>query len=85
MSKALLPIKALANAISDIAKAITSLPNMFKHTATGKYSARRSISGVLVVAAAADMSVKGDITTNSLILAFIAVLPLIFLSFNKEK
>jgi hypothetical protein len=85
MSKILLPIKELAKAIGEIAKAITSLPNMFKHTATGKYSARRSISGVLVIAAAADMNIKGDITTNALILAFIAVLPLIFLSFNKER
>ena len=84
MSK-VLPIKQLAKAISDIAKAITSIPNMFKHTATGKYSARRSISGVLVIAAAADMNIKGDITTNALILSFIAVLPLIFLSFNRER
>ena len=37
------------------------------------------------MAAAADMTAKGDITTNALILAFIAVLPLIALSFNKGK
>ena len=74
----LLPIK-------EIAKALGSIPGIFKHTATGKFSARRSISGVLVMAAAADMTAKGDISTNALILAFIGVLPLIALSFNKGK
>tara|TARA_R110001583_G_scaffold2534_2_gene18208 strand:- start:314 stop:547 length:234 start_codon:yes stop_codon:yes gene_type:complete len=77
MSK-ILPFKQIAEAVS-------SGFGIFKHTATGKYSARRSISGVLVIAAAADMTAKGDITTNALILAFIGVLPLIFLSFNKAK
>ena len=77
MSK-LLPIKAIAEALG-------SIPGIFKHTATGKFSARRSISGVLVIAAAADMTAKGDITTHALILAFIAVLPLIALSFNQGK
>jgi hypothetical protein len=77
MSK-ILPIK-------EIAKALGSIPGVFKHTATGKYSARRSVSGILVMAAAADMTSKGDITTNALILSFIAVLPLIALSFNKGE
>ena len=77
MSK-ILPFKQIAEAVS-------SGFGIFKHTATGKYSARRSISGVLVIAAAADMTAKGDISTNALILAFIGVLPLIFLSFNKAK
>lgn len=77
MSK-MLPIK-------EIAKALGSIPGVFKHTATGKYSARRSVSGILVMAAAADMTTKGDITTNALILSFIAVLPLIALSFNKAE
>ena len=62
MSK-ILPFKQIAEAVS-------SGFGIFKHTATGKYSARRSISGVLVIAAAADMTAKGDITTNALILAF---------------
>jgi len=69
MSK-ILPFKQIAEAVS-------SGFGIFKHTATGKYSARRSISGILVIAAAADMT--------ALILAFIGVLPLIFLSFNKER
>jgi hypothetical protein len=77
MSK-ILPIKAIIDALG-------SIPGIFKHTATGKFSARRSISGVLVIAAAADMSAKGDITTNALILSLIAVLPLIALSFNRGK
>ena len=77
MSK-ILPFKQIAEAVS-------SGFGIFKHTATGKYSARRSISGVLVIAAAADMTAKGDISTNALILSFIGVLPLIFLSFNKVK
>ena len=74
----LLPIK-------EIAKALGSIPGVFKHTATGKFSARRSVSGVLVMAAAADMTTKGDISTNALLLSLIAVLPLIALSFNKGK
>ena len=77
MSK-LLPIK-------DIVKAIGSIPGIFKHTATGKFSARRSVSGVLVIAATADIAAKGDISTNALLLSLIAVLPLIALSFNKDK
>ena len=77
MSK-ILPFKQIAEAVS-------SGFGIFKHTATGKYSARRSVSGILVIAAAADMTAKGDISTNALILSFIGVLPLIFLSFNKVK
>tara|TARA_R110000868_G_scaffold44930_4_gene149516 strand:+ start:2532 stop:2765 length:234 start_codon:yes stop_codon:yes gene_type:complete len=77
MSK-ILPIK-------EIAKAIGSIPGIFKHTATGKFSARRSISGVLVIAATADIAAKEDISTNALILSFIAVLPLIALSFNRGE
>ena len=77
MSK-ILPFKQIAEAVS-------SGFGIFKHTATGKYSARRSVSGILVISAAAEMTAKGDISTNALILSFIGVLPLIFLSFNKEK
>ena len=71
--------------IKEIAKAFTSISGIFKHTATGKYSARRSVSGVLVMAATANMTTTGDITTNALILSFIGVLPLMALSFNKGK
>ena len=74
----LLPIKELV-------KAIGSVPSVFKHTATGKYSARRSVSGVLVIAAASDIANKGDISLNALILSFIAILPLLGLSFNQKK
>jgi hypothetical protein len=77
MSK-ILPFKDIANAIS-------SIPGVFKHTATGKFSARRSVSGVLVIAATTDMATKGDISINALILSLIAVLPLIALSFNKGQ
>jgi hypothetical protein len=77
MSK-ILPIK-------EIAKAIGSIPGIFKHTATGKFSARRSVSGVLVIAATADIAAKGDISTNALLLSLIAVLPLIALSFNRGQ
>jgi len=71
--------------VKDIANAISSGFGVFKHTATGKFSARRSVSGVLVAAAVADITNKGDISTNALILCFIAVIPLIALSFNKES
>jgi len=77
MSK-ILPIK-------EIAKAIGSIPGIFKHTATGKFSARRSVSGVLVIAATADIAAKGDISTNALLLSLIAVLTLIALSFNRGQ
>ncbi len=89
MSRDIKPLKitkgwSLLN-LQPIADAFVSISSIFKHTATGKYSARRSVSGILVIAAAADMTAKGDITTNALILSFIAVLPLITLAFNKER
>ena len=71
--------------LKEIVKALGSIPGVFKHTATGKFCARRSVSGVLVIAATANMTTTGDISTNALILSFIAVLPLIALSFNKDK
>jgi hypothetical protein len=58
------------------------IPQLFKDH-KGKWSSRRTVSGVLAMACVIDMEVNG-ITTNSLILAFIAVLPLCFSVFEKK-
>jgi hypothetical protein len=47
-----------------------------------KWSAKRSVSGVLVAAAVSDMAANG-LTEYNVLLSFIAVLPLCFSAFQK--
>ena len=47
-----------------------------------KWSAKRSVSGVLVTAAITDMTANG-LTEYNVLLSFIAVLPLCFSAFQK--
>ena len=47
-----------------------------------KWSAKRSVSGVLVTASVTDMATNG-LTENNLILSFIAVLPLCLSVFQR--
>tara|TARA_R100000655_G_C3000062_1_gene194252 strand:+ start:6998 stop:7234 length:237 start_codon:yes stop_codon:yes gene_type:complete len=68
---------------TSVLQAVNAGFGIFKHTASGKFSARRSLSGILVMAATADMANKGEISINALILSFIAILPLIALSLKK--
>jgi len=65
-----------------IAKSIIAIiPEMFKDN-KGKWSSKRTVSGVLAVASVANIDSSG-ITWQVLCLAAIAVLPLCFLSNEK--
>ena len=69
-------------AISPITEIVKSVLELFKDT-KGKYSSKRTISGVLVIAASADISLNG-ITYMNLGLSFLAVLPFLFSVFEKN-
>ena len=69
-------------AISPITEIVKSVLELFKDT-KGKYSSKRTISGVLVIAASADISLNG-ITYMNLGLSFLAILPLLFSVFEKN-
>jgi len=67
-----------------IAKGIISiLPEMFKDH-KGKWSSKRTVSGVLAIAAVSQIDSSG-ITWQVLVLALIAILPLCFLGGEKCK
>ena len=67
-----------------IAKGIISiLPEMFKDH-KGKWSSKRTVSGVLAIASVSQIDSSG-ITWQVLVLALIAVLPLCFLGGEKCK
>jgi cytochrome P450 len=70
------------NAIKPITELIKSVLELFKDN-KGKWSSKRTVSGVIVLAAAADITTHG-ITTNNLILTGIGVLPLVFSAFEKN-
>ena len=57
------------------------IPEMFKDT-KGKWSSKRTVSGVLAIAAVTQIEING-LDTNTLLLAFIAVIPLCFSVFEK--
>lgn len=68
-------------------KPITELLKVVKELFTdskGKWSSKRTISGVVVVAASLYIE-KNGIDTNSLILVGLGVLPLCFSVFEKNK
>tara|TARA_R100001244_G_scaffold4362_1_gene5469 strand:- start:1291 stop:1506 length:216 start_codon:yes stop_codon:yes gene_type:complete len=57
------------------------IPKMFKDN-KGKWSSKRTVSGVLAVACVAQIEANG-LDTNTILLAFIAVIPLCFSVFEK--
>jgi hypothetical protein len=57
------------------------IPEMFKDT-KGKWSSKRTVSGVLAIATVTQIEANG-IDTNTLLLAFISILPLCFSVFEK--
>lgn len=59
------------------------IPDLLKDH-KGKWSSRRTVSGVLAMAAVLDIETNG-ITVNTLILAFISVLPLCFSAFENKS
>ncbi len=77
--KKIVKIVVLKEAIKSIGK----ISDVFKEgQRQKKWSAKRSVSGVLVTAAVADMSVSG-LTEYNVVLSFIAILPLCFTVFSK--
>lgn len=68
--------------IKPVTELLKSVLELFKDT-KGKYSSKRTISGVLVIAASADISLNG-ITYMNLGLSFLAILPLLFSVFEKN-
>lgn len=72
----------------DIVGAIKSLGKISEVFKEGqkqkKWSAKRSVSGVLVTAAIHNMTMNG-ITELNVALSFIAVLPLCFTAFQREQ
>tara|TARA_R100000995_G_C3470510_1_gene118091 strand:- start:1097 stop:1390 length:294 start_codon:yes stop_codon:yes gene_type:complete len=70
------------NAVKPITELVKAVLELFKDN-KGKWSSKRTVSGVIVLAASADITANG-ITTENLILAGIGVLPLIFSTFEKN-
>ena len=58
------------------------VPKLFTDS-KGKWSSKRTVSGVLAIAAVTQIDANG-ITTNTLILAAIAIVPLCFSVFEKK-
>ena len=58
------------------------VPKLFTDS-KGKWSSKRTVSGVLAIAAVTQIDASG-ITTNTLILAAIAIVPLCFSVFEKK-
>lgn len=71
--------------VKEIAKAVGKISEVFKEgQRQKKWSAKRSVSGILVTASVTDMAQNG-LTEYNIILSFIAVLPLIFSVFSDTK
>ena len=71
--------------IKNIFKSVGKISEVFKEgQKQKKWSAKRSVSGVLVGAVVVDVAEKGVIWENCL-MAFIAVLPLIFSVLEKKE
>jgi len=69
--------------ITAIVKSVGKIADVFKEGFRGKkWSAKRSVSGVLVTASITDMTTNG-LTELNILLSFIAVLPLCFSVFQR--
>jgi len=65
-------------------KSLAQLPEVFKEgVRQKKWSAKRSVSGILIAGALADISTNG-LSELNVVLCFIAVLPLCFSVFKRE-
>jgi len=69
-------------AVKPITELVKAVLELFKDN-KGKWSSKRTVSGVLVLAASADMGLNG-ITYMNLGLSLIGVLPLLFSVFEKN-
>ena len=69
--------------MKNLIKTLGGISDVFKEGQRQKnWSAKRSVSGVLVTAAITDMATNG-LTEYNVILSFIAVLPLCFSAFQR--
>ena len=75
-------IKAEAPIVDNALKLGNTLLGLFKDR-KGKLSSKRTITGILATAAVQDMAING-ITYLNLILAALAVVPIIFTTFEKN-
>ena len=73
----------MSNALKPITELLKEVLKLFKDN-KGKWSSKRTISGVLVIVCATEIDRSG-ISTNALILSFIAILPLCFSVFEKSS
>ena len=81
----LLRIKGMINLklIEPISNLLNTTLGLFKDT-KGKLSSKRTISGIIVMTASADI-VRNGIGLNNLILTFLGVLPVIFSIFECQN
>ena len=71
--------------LKEFLKSIGKISDVFKEgQRQKKWSAKRSVSGILVGASVTDMAQNG-LTELNIILSFIAVLPLIFTAFTRTE
>ena len=71
--------------ISSIIKSLGKVSEVFKEgQRQKKWSAKRSVSGILVTASVSDMGING-LSELNVILSFIAVLPLCFSVFSRNN
>tara|TARA_R110000823_G_scaffold315684_1_gene449720 strand:+ start:29674 stop:29895 length:222 start_codon:yes stop_codon:yes gene_type:complete len=71
--------------ISSIIKSVGKVSEVFKEgQRQKKWSAKRSVSGILVTACISDMGING-LSELNVILSFIAVLPLCFSVFSRNN
>lgn len=68
--------------VEPISKLLNTTLGLFKDT-KGKLSSKRTISGIIVMTASANIAQHG-ITASGLVLTFLGVLPVIFSVFEKK-
>ena len=73
----------LGQAVKPITELVKAVLELFKDN-KGKFSSKRTVAGVIVLAASADMQLNG-ITYMNLILCFIGILPICLSAFEKSE
>lgn len=69
--------------IDPITKVLNTTIGLLKDT-KGKLSSKRTISGIIIMTASADITING-ITTHNLILTAIGIIPVLFALFEKKQ
>ena len=73
----------LGQSLKPITELVKAVLELFKDN-KGKYSSKRTVAGVIVLAASADMQLNG-LTYMNLALCFIGVLPICLSVFEKSE